>query len=512
MDRSTYQHVDEEQLPDELVKVFSMKEGPRSAEDRRRDTEEAPEGPEEKYSVLVEQARDGVVIIQDGVYKFANKAMREISGYPIGEMAGMHFLDMVTPECRELVAGRHDLLKRGLPVPPVYEVRIRCRNGEEKHVQLSAATVRYAGRPASMAIVRDITEQERAKERLRNNELWFRSLYEQSPIGIVLHDSNGGVIGINRACLDIFGIDHLDPASASKLFQEPDLPTRAKSILAQGKTVEYSGPFNFRKARGGLVSAGCRRSGVIHIHVLITPIVPEPDGPVMGYLSQIQDITEHKQADDRLRDLTRRLVEVQELERRHIASELHDQIGQSLTGLKLALETAIRLPPEGVRPILSRAQAAINELMAAVKSMSLDLRPSMLDDLGLLPTLVWHFKRYTAQTGVRVAFGHTGLPRRFAPETETASYRIIQEALTNVARHAHVEEATVRLFATLDSLSIEIEDRGMGFDVKKSMAAGMSSGLLGMRERAVSLGGRLAIESVPGCGTRLTAEFPLAEI
>ena len=131
----------------------------------------------------------------------------------------------------------------------------------------------------------------------------------------------------------------------------------------------------------------------------------------------------------------------------------------------------------------------------------------MLDDLGLLPTLLWHFEHYSDQTRVHVAFKHSALGRRFGPPVETAAYRIIQEALTNVARHSGVKEAEVRCEADPDAFRIEIEDHGVGFD--PSVIRPVSSGLTGMRERAELLGGTFSIKTVPGSGTRLTIRLPL---
>jgi len=144
-----------------------------------------------------------------------------------------------------------------------------------------------------------------------------------------------------------------------------------------------------------------------------------------------------------------------------------------------------------------------------VREMSLNLRPAMLDDLGLLPTLLWHIERYSALTNIRVAFKHTQLEGRFPPEVETAAYRLVQEALTNAARHADAREVTVRLWATADVLGVQVEDNGVGFDVQAALSAGESSGLSGMRERVALLAGHLNLESSPGAGTCLTAELPL---
>ena len=214
-------------------------------------------------------------------------------------------------------------------------------------------------------------------------------------------------------------------------------------------------------------------------------------------------------ARERMRTLSQRLVQVQEAERRHIARELHDQVGQALTGLIFELEVCRRLPPPDQDKRITRAQELANELIAQVRNLSLVLRPTILDDLGLLPALLWHFERYTDSTGVRVSFDYTGLERRFPAEVETAAYRVAQEALTNVARHAEVREATVHVWADLEMLCVQVEDRGAGFDAKAASEKHTSSGVAGMRERALLLGGELNIESSPGGGARLTAEFPL---
>ncbi|MCZ6625256.1 MAG: GAF domain-containing protein [Deltaproteobacteria bacterium] len=212
---------------------------------------------------------------------------------------------------------------------------------------------------------------------------------------------------------------------------------------------------------------------------------------------------------EQLQALSRRLVEVQEIERRRIACELHDEIGQELTGLKLTLEMGTRLPADTLPECLSKANTLVSELITRVRELSLDLRPPMLDDLGLLATLLWHLERYTAQTKVRVIFKHSGLvDRRFPPEVETATYRIVQEALTNVARHAGVSEATVRIWDGRTTLYVQVTDQGTGFDPETALAAGDTSGLAGMRERAKLLGGRLIIESAPGAGSNLTADLP----
>jgi signal transduction histidine kinase len=216
-------------------------------------------------------------------------------------------------------------------------------------------------------------------------------------------------------------------------------------------------------------------------------------------------------AQERLKALSHRLLEVQETERRHIARELHDEVGQVLTGLKFLLETKTPLAAESIQARLDKALRLADELTMRLQELSLNLRPPVLDELGLLPTLAWHFKRYTDQTHIQVDFKYVGPERRLGPEIETAVYRIVQEALTNVARHAQVGEVTVQVWVEPNSVRLQIEDAGVGFDLEAALAARTSSGLSGMVERAALLGGQLTVVSAPGAGASLIAEFPLGD-
>lgn len=233
----------------------------------------------------------------------------------------------------------------------------------------------------------------------------------------------------------------------------------------------------------------------------------DQSGTPLRMIGTVHDITEHKRIETELRSLSRRLFEVQERERRAIGRELHDEIGQSMTVLMLALDRAKHSPPEAVSARLAETQAVANEVITQVRNMSLDLRPPMLDDLGLLPTFLWHFERYTNQTGIQVDFKHSGLDSALPAEANTAAYRIVQEALTNVARYAKVKEVLVRAWVDGTTLSLQVEDHGAGFSMD---GHAISGGLSGMRERATLLGGKLAIQSAPGAGTCVTAELPLS--
>lgn len=208
--------------------------------------------------------------------------------------------------------------------------------------------------------------------------------------------------------------------------------------------------------------------------------------------------------------LAKSVVNVQEEERRHIARELHDHLGQILTGLQFMLENAKNQSGEKQRADIEEIQKTIGEVIGQVREMSLNLRPGILDDMGLLPTLQWHVERFTSQTGIHVNFKSYEFEGRFPPEVETAAYRIIQEALTNAARHSKVKEVFVGLVVQDETLWLEILDQGVGFDPSTVMKK-PTSGLSGMRERASLVGGYIVIESFVNQGTQIVAALPLTD-
>jgi len=215
-------------------------------------------------------------------------------------------------------------------------------------------------------------------------------------------------------------------------------------------------------------------------------------------------------ARQRLERLSRQLVESQEQERRRVALELHDEIGQLLTAIKLSLDTTDLSVPQAAQAKLESAKELTNELASKVRDLSLRLRPAMLDDLGLLPTLLWYVKWYTSQNHIQVDLQQAGLSKqRFPAEIETAAYRVIQEALTNVARHAGVESVSVRVHTLGETLHIKVEDAGSGFDPEAVLSAHETSGLSGLRERAGLVGGEAKIVSAPGKGTTIGVILPL---
>jgi signal transduction histidine kinase len=210
---------------------------------------------------------------------------------------------------------------------------------------------------------------------------------------------------------------------------------------------------------------------------------------------------------ERLRALSRRLLEVQEEERARLARDLHDDVGQVLTALKIRLESVARGDPAtGAR--LADCIDTTHHALDRVRQLSFALRPAQLDDLGLESALRSHVQREAGAGGVKAHFELTGAPRGIAPEIETACFRVAQEAITNVLRHASAANLWVRLACADGRLELSVRDDGAGFDLD---AGRRSLGLLGMEERVALAGGELEVRSAPGQGTSLRARFLLGK-
>jgi signal transduction histidine kinase len=221
-----------------------------------------------------------------------------------------------------------------------------------------------------------------------------------------------------------------------------------------------------------------------------------------------------------LRLMSQQLVRAQENERRHIARELHDEVGQSLTAALLNLQVLSSLTDlEELPARLDDSLNLIDRVLQQVRTLSLNLRPALLDDLGLAPALRWLVSRQSERAGFGVQFNADFMDERFAADIEITCFRAVQEAITNIVRYAQAQCVTVELLKPDDQLYVRIRDDGIGFDVAAALqraAHGHSMGLLSMQERVLLLGGRMRIESAPGQGSmievRLPLELPIAAV
>ena len=351
----------------------------------------------------------------------------------------------------------------------------------------------------------DITERKQAEMNLQENEQRLRLFFDNTQDLISLTDENARTLWANTAWQKVFGTDLENQDDTLSLIHPDDLEKVSQAwnaMTAEGAELKNL-IYRFRLPEG---TYGYFDSSAF-------PILLKGE---KQYYVIARDITELVQAEQRMRELTRQLITAQESERKHIAQELHDELGQALTAISLDLGRIEQaLPPDtgpSLKKMVKEARTLTDEVDERVSELALELRPSLLDDLGLAPTLEWYVDQYSQRLGVAVAMEIKGLEKRLPPEMETGLYRIIQEALTNVARHAQAHSISLHLERSSGMVTVNIADDGRGFDFEKAQGSAGSTGgvgLLGMKERASALGGRFEVHSKPGQGTRIHVEIPL---
>ena len=479
--------------------------------DERKQAEEALHKSEQTFSVIFKKApfAAGLTSLNGGKYIEVNDEFERVFGFTREEIIGKTSLELgMYPDPEQRARSAELFRKQGFVHN--LDMRLQTKTGELHDVLVNSDPVEIRGETYILTTANDITERKRSQEELRESELRYRTLITHSPIGIYETDANGSCLFVNPRWSQIGGLsleEALRDGWVSAIYEND----RERVSSEWDRTAALGEPFDmeyrFRTPKGV----------VTWVHGLASAVRNE-QGEISGYFGTISDITERKQAEDELRlsrdrlaELSRRLVEVHESESRAIARELHDQIGQMLTALKLTLEIAPQLPTEQATKKFVQAQELLDDLMSRVSRLSLELRPAMLDDLGVLPALLWHINRYREQTGIEVEFKHNGLEgKRLGSEIETTVYRIVQESLTNVARHAGATRVRLEVQREAGAIEIQIEDNGVGFDAQRALA--QNRGLGAMRERVHLLGRSFQIESQPGKGAKKFIRLPLREI
>jgi two-component system sensor histidine kinase DegS len=350
-------------------------------------------------------------------------------------------------------------------------------------------------------------EQERViAERLRASEKEYRELFENAHDAICVQDLEGNIIAINRACAQLTGYaeEELRGTKVSKFFSEESLRGKREieHRLLQGDALDQ--PYEQRLIR---------KDGTEAILKLTTSLIIR-DGQPKGFQHIARDITEEKRLEENLRFYLQQVTRAQEDERKRIARELHDDTAQALVVLSRQLDSFIsaqQRPAQDIVP-LEKLREQIDMILEGVRRFSQDLRPSILDDLGLLPALEWLASDLTDHFGISIGVAVLGAERRFSSEVELLLFRIAQEALRNVWRHSGASRAWVVVEFDEGKTILTIRDNGKGFELPKrvsDLASTGKLGLAGMDERARLLGGSLRLQSELGKGTTATVEVPL---
>jgi PAS domain S-box-containing protein len=380
------------------------------------------------------------------------------------------------------------------------------RNGKWLHFTASPIRDSNGERIGAIESLDDITERKRAEEALHESERSFRAFFEGAYDAIWVHDLEGNIQTANKAATELGGypVEELLGMNV-KLFLSDESLKLAREVsrkLTEHQPIDL--PYELRLIR---------KDGSEAICMVSTNLIAS-DGEPKGFQNIARDVTQEKRMQDNLRYYLQEITKAQEEERKRIARELHDDTVQLLGSLSRQLDNFARkrhgLAPNEVL-FLKDLQAQLNRGVQSVHRFVQDLRPSLLDDLGLIPAVRSLMKDLQEYEGIDASLKVLGEERRFSSEVESLLFRIVQEALSNIRRHAQASEAQVVMEFAGDKVKVTISDNGRGFELLgmvDDLPRSGKLGLAGMQERSRLLGGTLEVKPTLGKGTILIVEVP----
>jgi PAS domain S-box-containing protein len=464
-----------------------------------------------RYKTLMETSADSIYILDtNGELQEANAEFLQRRGYSTAEVKGLNLADWDARWTREELQERMRQLVGG---NAMFETRHRCKDGSVFDAEVGATSVRIAGQELFFCVTRDITERKQAERARHESDERFRQLAENiSAIFWVWTavPGNAQCLYVSPAYATIWGRSCESLYSSPQSWKKALHPNDKERVLAEiaNLDIEKISDWTYRIVRPD--------QSIRWIRDRIFP-VRDRHGGVVRFAGIAEDITESKEAEEAVRKanrqlkiLSRRRIQEQEEERRRLSRELHDQIGQSLTAAKINVEVLRSATSPTLAGRVDETAAILDRLLGQVRQISLDLRPPMLDDLGLVPALRSLLDEQGRRASVATRFSAENIPENLDPEIQTTCFRIAQEAITNVVRHAKATQVDIALrYKNGKTLQLLVRDNGIGFNARSAQAQAVDLGLIGMKERASLVGGRARIMSLLGKGTTISVSLPL---
>jgi PAS domain S-box-containing protein len=519
---------------------------------------------EVRYRRLFEAAHDGVLLLDPVTRKItdANPFMTEMLGYTHDQLIGMELFEIgllkdetASQEMVRKLKRKHEVRYEDLP--------LESKHGRHQEVEVVANLYEENGQPVIQCNIRDITARKLAEEHLRQSETRFRMLFELGPIAVYSCDATGLIQDFNKRAVELWG-------------RRPARGARSERFCGSFKLYQPGGRFMrhaqcpMADVLAGKLAEARDQEVIIERpdRSRITCIVNiralhDAQGVITGAINCFYDITERKRADavqqriallalqneraheeiDRrreaekllrvseqnqrhllgesqelhaqLRHLTRQIIVVQEEERKAISRALHDDVMQTLVGINLELTLLSQHAARNtgnLKAKVARTQRLVKKSLKSVHRFARDLRPTVLDDFGLIPALHTYVKTLPRPKSLAIHVRADERVETLGSATRAVLFRVAQEALKNVIRHARATTALVRISRRARSVRMEINDNGRAFAVDQILNAKNPKrlGLVGMKERIEMIGGTLTIQSVRGKGTTVRADFPLA--
>jgi PAS domain S-box-containing protein len=471
--------------------------------DRIKSQKELKES-EERYRTLIEQASDGIFISnQDGDYLDVNTSASVLTGFSKEELLKLNIRDIIYEGELDEKPLRLNEVKQGQVV--INERLMRQKNGHLINVEISAKMLpdgRYQG------IVRDITARKKTEEEIRMSEHKYRLLFNQNPMPMwMISLPQRNFLDVNDAAIEFYGYS-----------KQEFLHMNIKDLRPEEETVKFSDIISTYKSginNTGLWKHRKKNGEIIKVNIITHDIIYEGKH---AKLVLANDVTEKilaeeklKKSHEELRQLATHLQDIREDERTHIAREIHDELGQQLTGLKMDISWLSKKingqSPEIVEK-LSESLKLIDDTVKTVRRIATQLRPSILDDLGLVSAMEWQSEEFEKRFKINTIFRSNVNTFNIEPEIATGIFRVFQESLTNVLRHSKATEVKASLHYEKNLLTLDIADNGVGFN-SDDIEHKKTLGLLGMKERTLMMGGNYNISSKPGEGTAVVITVPI---
>lgn len=459
---------------------------------------------EEKYRMIIEHATDGIFMADaDTVFLDVNTAGCRMLGYQLDELIGLKFTDLIPEEDKVTNPVQFKAMQQGHSI--INERRLLRKNGSLIDVEISAKLLpdgRY------QSFIRDITERKRAEDKLLQSEQKYKLMFDNNPLPMWMTSLPGlDIIDVNEAAIRQYGYSREEFLQLNTRQLRP--VEDVEYFLNEVEKMEPN-KINLRVWRHK------RKDGsIIHVETFSHQIFYEGRHAWLGLSHDITDKHVAKEllqkSYDDIRELASSLQTIREDERTIIAREIHDELGQQLTGLKMDLHwlsKKINSHDEAILKKMNESKLLINATIDSVRKIATDLRPSILDDLGLLAALEWQGEEFEKRSGTKVSFVNKAGDITVKPEIATTIFRIYQELLTNINRHARASEIKVELKIEKERLVFSLQDNGVGFDTEE-IKNKKTLGLLGIKERTLLLGGAYDFKSAIGKGSVTCISIPL---
>jgi PAS domain S-box-containing protein len=448
---------------------------------------------------------------------YINQKFLDISGYTFEDVsksdAWPHFI--YYPDAESTEEGRQEWLsaienkwRNPKSKTPVLERTIICKNGEHKIFEISFSV----NNKLVYAILNEVTERKKAQALLFESEQRFKALAENMPIAIGSHHIDGEVMFLNKFFVETIGYTSEDIPTLDDWYErtQPNAETRAKLYNHWLETVEAYRKGDLLHVPDIETSILCK-NGLVKTFSFLFSIYKD-----MVYIMLV-DITERKKAEkelleshSQLRELASHLQKIREEERKYIAREIHDELGQLVTGLKMDISITKKKIEKNAPELgdkLTTIMEVTDEIIHTVRRIASELRPSILDDIGLDAALEWQAKEFEKRTNIQCRFINNARDIFVSMDVKSNLFRIFQESLTNIIRHANATIVEASLSQKNDTLVFTIADNGDGFETN---VTSRTFGLLGMKERVIMINGIFNIESEAGKGTKIIVKVPLA--